>query len=482
MAEMPRGLYALPVSFGARSLLALLWSFAGSDSFVWPSRRKLAEMIGVDPRSLRRMLRSLEEVGALQEGREWRGGYVRAGWWLVAAPADGEAGDSDSTEGELGDEGQGEAQGGLEVTEADEGDVAEEERDVVGVGGLGEGEVGRGAEDEAEDRAVRRRGPGGPGREGVQRTRASEEEDRHVQRRGPSSPRERTVRSSRRNQEPARTNHEPSARDRDGRGEHERRHGEGDEESDVDDELRALARWRTKGGDPEGLGPWPEAVTLNGVTLPRLAFRRKELRERLGEGRTAMEVHRAVHGFAELVRAGVLAVENWRAPYCFAGFFDGLVVAVRQLDAQRQAELRREADRQAQLRSHSNESGERELTADVMAAAYAASDSLQSMVPRAKETPPFPRSPSLHQAVEPAGGDLVSVRIRVRAVADLLGRDPGDVLRALGRASMRHVEREDANRIDRVFVALRDGAAIEEIAGWWDEGHPPRRHVHEPRI
>ena len=39
-----------------------------------------------------------------------------------------------------------------------------------------------------------------------------------------------------------------------------------------------------------------------------------------------------------LVRAGVLGVENWRAPYCFAGFFDGLVVEVRRLEAKREAE------------------------------------------------------------------------------------------------------------------------------------------------
>lgn len=481
MAEMPRGLYGLPVSFGARSLLGLLWSFAGSDTFVWPSRRRLAEMLGVDPRSLRRMLRSLEEVGALQESKERRGGYVRAGWWLVAAPVveagkagkagggEGDGEDEGAEEGERGEERprergeRGEGALGLEVIETDEGDADEDARDVVGVGELGEREavVERGAAGEGADRAVRRRGLVRPGGEGVQRTRASEEEDRAVRAGGPSSPRGRTVRSSRRNQEPARTNHEPSAWDGDGRGELERARRGSDEEPDVEDELRTLARWRTEGGDPQGLGPWPEAVTPKGVTLPPLAFRRKELRARLGEGRSAIEVHRAVHGFAELVRAGVLAVENWRAPYCFAGFFDGLVVAVRQLEAKQQLEV---ATHQG-VSDH--EGGEANgVSPEAMAAAYAESEALRSMVDvlRSDLAPRAVRRPATEDSTR---SEILAVRIRVQAVADMLGREVADVLRALGRQSLRELVRDDAPRIDRVFVALRDGASDEEVAGWW---------------
>ncbi len=481
MAEMPRGLYGLPVSFGARSLLGLLWSFAGSDTFVWPSRRRLAEMLGVDPRSLRRMLRSLEEVGALQESKERRGGYVRAGWWLVAAPVveagkagkagggEGDGEDEGAEEGERGEERprergeRGEGALGLEVIETDEGDADEDARDVVGVGELGEREavVERGAAGEGADRAVRRRGLVRPGGEGVQRTRASEEEDRAVRAGGPSSPRGRTVRSSRRNQEPARTNHEPSAWDGDGRGELERARRGSDEEPDVEDELRTLARWRTEGGDPQGLGPWPEAVTPKGVTLPPLAFRRKELRARLGEGRSAIEVHRAVHGFAELVRAGVLAVENWRAPYCFAGFFDGLVVAVRQLEAKRQREIA------ARPRVSDDESNEATgVSMDTMAAVYAGSESLRSMVGvMQEESIPLPTKKRLGQDV--ATKELVSVRIRVQAIADVLGREVDEVLQALGRRSMREVVCADDGRLDRVFVALRDGASIDDVAAFW---------------
>lgn len=484
MAEMPRGLYGLPVSFGARSLLGLLWSFAGSDTFVWPSRRRLAEMLGVDPRSLRRMLRSLEEVGALQESKERRGGYVRAGWWLVAAPVveagkagkagggEGDGEDEGAEEGERGEERprergeRGEGALGLEVIETDEGDADEDARDVVGVGELGEREavVERGAAGEGADRAVRRRGLVRPGGEGVQRTRASEEEDRAVRAGGPSSPRGRTVRSSRRNQEPARTNHEPSAWDGDGRGELERARRGSDEEPDVEDELRTLARWRTEGGDPQGLGPWPEAVTPKGVTLPPLAFRRKELRARLGEGRSAIEVHRAVHGFAELVRAGVLAVENWRAPYCFAGFFDGLVVAVRQLEAKQQ----RGAMAQQRLSDEGCEA--RGVSTDAMIAAYAESESLRSMVEvaQAERILPAPMQ-RLQEAM--ASTELVAIRIRVQAIADLLERGVDDVLQALGRRSIRELDRDDAGRLDRVFVALRDGVPVEDVARQW-RGEP----------
>lgn len=275
------------------------------------------------------------------------------------------------------------------------------------------------------------------------------------------------MRSSRRNQEPARTNHEPSAWDGDGRGELERARRGGDEEPDVEDELRKLARWRTEGADPEGLGPWPEAVTPKGVTLPRLAFRRKELRARLGEGRSAIEVHRAVHGFAELVRAGVLAVENWRAPYCFAGFFDGLVVAVRQLEAKRQRTITA-----PQAASDDAETEARGVSTDAMVAAYAESDSLRSMVDVAKAefiSPTTTTRPKDH----PTGPELLAVRIRVQAVADLLEREVHDVLRALGRASIREVAREDVDRIDRVFVALRDGVPVEDVAGWWTEAKGP---------
>lgn len=463
MAEMPRALYGLPVSFGARSLLGLLWSFAGSDAFVWPSRRKLADMLGVDPRSLRRMLRCLEEVGALEESKEWRGGHVRVGWWLVAAPAERGTGGRVGAERELGEEGvrQDEIEDGFEVVDPEEGDVGGDKDDVVGVGEFGEGEgVDRNAEVEAEDRAVRWSGRTGPEGVVVQRTRASEEEDCAVRERGPSSPRGRTVRSPRRNQEPARTNQEPSVRNRDGRGEHERARGGGDEDPDVEDELRALARWRTDGGDPEGLGPWPEAVAANGVSLPPLAFRRKELRARLGEGRSAIDVHRAVHGFAELVRAGVLAVENWRAPYCFAGFFDGLVVAVRQLEAKREAQRQRQAIAQ-QGGSDQDDSDPPGVSTDAMVAAYAESDSLRSMVDVAKSGP-IPPTAAKRPTEATASDELLTVRIRVQAVADLLERDLDDVLRALGRRSLREVEPADADRIDRAFVSLRDGLAVED--------------------
>lgn len=387
MAEMPRDLYALPVSFGARSLLGLLWSFGGSDLFVWPSRRKLAEMLGVDPRSLRRMLRKLEEVGAIEESRERRGRYVREGWWLVEVPAGlGGEGDGEEVgaEEELGDEGQGEAVSDdvLEWVEPIEDDVGEDASDVGGVGDLdGVDERARGEVAENEDRTVRRSGPVGPGGKGVQRTGVSEEEDRTVRRGGPRSPSRRTVRSPRRNQEPPGTNQEPCVRDRAGRGQLGPPHGDGEDEPDVGDELRALARWRSDGGDPEGLGPWPEAVAPDGTALPRLALRRKNLRARLSEGHSAVEVHRAVHGFAALVGAGVLAVENWRAPYCFAGFFDGLLVEVRRLEAKREAERQRELRRAEAQQGHVDDLHARDvgLTVEEMTAAYANSESLQSM-------------------------------------------------------------------------------------------------------
>jgi hypothetical protein len=55
----------------------------------------------------------------------------------------------------------------------------------------------------------------------------------------------------------------------------------------------------------------------------------------------------------------------------------------------------------------------------------------------------------------------------VQAVADLLERGVDEVLQALGRRSMRELEREDAARLDRVFVALRDGVPVEDIACQW---------------
>ncbi|MCX4244227.1 hypothetical protein [Paraliomyxa miuraensis] len=344
--------------------------------------------------------------------------------------------------------------------EATADDVEGDERDVVGVGNLGEGEVvERGDVRKEEDRAVRggREGPGGVG---VQRTDESGEGDPGVRGGGPYGPGGRTVRSPRRNQEPPGTNQELCVRVRASRGERGASDPEGEDALDVEDELRALARWRRDGGDPDGLGPWPEAVAPDGTVLPRLALRRKDLRARLGEGRSAVEIHRAVHGFAELVRAGVLGVENWRAPYCFAGFFDGLVVEVRRLETKREAERRRELDRQAEAQEHriSEQQAENlDLTTERMAVAYAESETLQSMVAvvRAEATPSHStRRPSLDQAEN----ELLNVRIRVHAVADMLDREVDEVLHALGRASMREVVRADADQLDRVFVALRDGA------------------------
>ena len=52
--------------------------------------------------------------------------------------------------------------------------------------------------------------------------------------------------------------------------------------------------------------------------------------------------------------------------------------------------------------------------------------------------------------------ELLDIRSQVEAMAEQLGRDQADVLRALGRSSMREIEVSDRERLPEVFTTLQD--------------------------
>ncbi len=261
--------------------------------------------------------------------------------------------------------------------------------------------------------------------------------------------------------------------------------------------LTLLRRWRLRGGDPEGLGRWPTPTPPDGVPLPRLVLSDK-LRDRLAEDRTPAELHRAVHLVAGLVEAGVLAPNKWRAPYVFSGWLDDLVVQALE----HQAKLERLARRRQAQAEHEVADERVAFSVAAMAEDLVRSSSLASLgdtLRAAEATSAGSRLPSRGGAssrgaptksgalgrrasssshgrsssgarrpsTSDTGHAVTLVRIRVQATADLLERDVADVLRALGRGSMRALEVGDAERIDRVHVALRDGVPVDDVAARW---------------
>ncbi|MEX1365195.1 MAG: helix-turn-helix domain-containing protein [Nannocystaceae bacterium] len=415
---MPIPLYRLEVSKGAKLVLSYLWRYAGREPFVWVDRETIASDVGVESeRTLRRLLGELRKAGVIEEAVEVRHGRARAGWWL----RDGR----DVAGGDVG--------GGLEAArdgggEAEEGGGLEQEgeRD----GGAGLEQVGRdGDEGVGEaDRTDRGRPKlaAGADRNGRVRTKLAARAAKN----GRSFSLELPGNQSSLCDPPGSLG---SAS------------GGASEQDRVRAELARLRRWRGAGGDPEGLGAWPTPTPPGGVALPRLAMGGK-LAERLREERTAEEVHRAVHLVGELVEAGELKAEKWRATYVFSGWLDELVVKAVELRGRRERKEQRKRESRRQPEPS-------RLSRDEMIETLA---ELRTLQPVARSLRALPRESTICRA----GGDrdmkleLLDLRIEIQAVAEQLGQEPEDLLRFLGRTSTRDLRIEDRERL-RALAADR---------------------------
>src|SRR5690606_12491258 len=87
-------------------------------------------------------------------------------------------------------------------------------------------------------------------------------------------------------------------------------------------EKARLVEWRTHGGDPDGLGPWPRPKPPHGPELAQLTLAKVDLP--LSHGRTAVEVHRLVHDLGRMVVAGAYPPTEHRAQYVFSGYFESV--------------------------------------------------------------------------------------------------------------------------------------------------------------
>ena len=111
-----------------------------------------------------------------------------------------------------------------------------------------------------------------------------------------------------------------------------------------------LASYAKKGDDPDGLGPWPDTLDEQGVRVRRLAYTAKAA-ERLGEGYTAIELHRMVHDLARMVAEGSFPASDYRSEYVFSGFLSKTMQAVEQWRAGIQTTKRKRYDPMADMPS-----------------------------------------------------------------------------------------------------------------------------------
>lgn len=92
-------------------------------------------------------------------------------------------------------------------------------------------------------------------------------------------------------------------------------------------EVDRLKEWRTYGGDPDGLGPWPKIQIGNRQRDPIRMPIAKAI-ELVESGVTAIQVHRVVHRLAEAIESGGFrsstSDDPWRGTLVFSGHFDTL--------------------------------------------------------------------------------------------------------------------------------------------------------------
>lgn len=407
MADMPIALYRLEVSKGAKLVLSYLWRYAGRERFVWVGRDTMAGDLGIESeRTLRRLLGELRKAGVIEESVEFRQGKARPGWWLM---------------------------GGREVSESDvvtKREIQPEDHaELESPGSACESRI-RGREADRNDRAR------------TEMAESAAKTDRaRTRMAAPSAKTDRPFLL----ELPMNQNSlsDPTAVvDASSRG--------GSEHDRVRVGLDLLRRWRVDGGDPEGLGAWPMPTTPGGVALPRLTMGGK-LEERLREERTAEEMHQAVHLLAELVEAGELATDKWRATYVFSGWLDELVVRAMELRAKRaRGAERKRAPQPHREREGTIDVGFDGISRDSILDALAESTTL-NLGNKNGLAPLRPmRGCSTPKPLELA---LVDLRIEVQAVAEHLGRTTEEVLRALNRGSMKELLLDDRQRLQQLLAA-----------------------------
>ncbi len=450
MAEMPFHLYRLPASRMALLVLSYLWHYAGRDHFVWPSRKTIARDLQLKERTLRRYLLELRTAGLIEPACEQRGRGSYDGWWLRAQPG-------------VRCEGEG---GGHQPSEP----VSEPERDTPSTHDGASAEADGAQFTTGHTRPAPNQATGHP-RPPTGHTRPAPNQATGHSR--PPTGHTRPLPDQAVQTTTARpATHGRSYFFKEQTINHSlwlsRSYSKPSSGCETEQEPRAsfeiLRRWRLHGGDPDGLGPWPTPTPPDGLPLPRLALSDK-LQQRLAEDRAPIELHRAVHLVAELVEAGALPPNKWRAGYVFSGWLDELVVNALQ----RRAESTRTAAYDAARRKDSPPCGET-ASPGAMARAMAESSTLASLGTRVASAAASPSAVPHAATRRPASANhtaLTDIRIRARAVADLLERDVDEVLCALGRRSLSAVEPIDAERMDAVFLALRDGASAADIAVRW---------------
>lgn len=307
---LPRQFFALELSAGAFRVLAYLWTFAGQgDRFVWPSRDRITSDTHLSDRTLRRGLGELERLGLAIPDRALRGGVVRDGWRL-ATP----------------DEAGVHIAEALQAAPSEGDDAANPVQSRPTLAAAGQDCPPDGEQDPSSSRVDAARfvqtrptlaadsGQLCPDAANLDQTRPTLAADG-----GQLCPDAANFGRSTFIDQPI--NHSLSFP--------EHRDPSAAEGSEVEreswmTEFNRLSAWRDRGGDPEGLGPWRPPV-LHGVTLQRLALD-VQIRDRLAEGRTAVELHRAAHQLAEAVSQGVIDPQEWRAPRVWSRWLDELLV------------------------------------------------------------------------------------------------------------------------------------------------------------
>lgn len=458
MADMPIGLYRLDVSKGAKLVLSYLWRYAGRERFVWVDRETIAGDLGIESeRTLRRHLGELRKAGVIAEDVQVRMGKARPGWWLR------DRGDVDLREGVVRDVGGGsgvEAHGEVEQITARDGPEVESEGVVPA--GIGREPRASGAEG-SEVRWESGQNWPAPDKDGRERPRLAGIPDKNDRARPELAgiPAKIDRGRTRLAGIPAKTGRpipielpgtkhlcDPAINVGATSGA-----GGGRKQDRVRAGLDLLRRWRVHGGDPEGLGPWPSPTTPKGLELPQLPMGAK-LGELLQEERTPEEIHRAVHLVAELVEAGILPADKWRATYVFSGWLEELVVKGLELRAKRAWEQgQRDVAHWPAVSAGVDEALSREAMLQTLAESV-------TLRPVADSPPALPAKRTRPKPVREDYLELLDLRSQVEAMAAQLGRDQAEVLSALGRSSMRELEVGDRERLPGVFAALQDGEAL----------------------
>ena len=280
MADMPRELFSVAVPAGAFRLMSYLWTFAGqSDRFVWPGRDRIASDLGFSERTLRRAIADLEQARLGRPARRERGGSVREGWELAIPQELGMDSMQALSEGESPAK---DGRGRPKMAAFDHEVPAKVGRDRPKMAATGQSWPAKDGRDRTELAAD-------PAKVG-HATFYDQPINHHS-----SFSNSNTVHAEREREEPV-------------------------------SEIGLLSEWRERGGDPEGLGPWPVPV-VDGVQLQRLAMD-AQIRERLAEGPTGVELHRAAHSIARAVEAGDTPLDEWRAARVWSRWLDGLLVRV----------------------------------------------------------------------------------------------------------------------------------------------------------